>query len=261
MRTDELVTLVTEIRAAHAALEAAPGRPHDPEWDAYFELKRRWEKRPLGRDAAPGDLCGPQLAGEWPNGGDIRCRRCYAVSGLEGHPYGCPLTPHAVGEVADALRRCYCGGTLVVASEIFGEYCANTPPVPVPGGCRWCGSNLCRVGDPDDQPEKQYDVPERPTPFYVFSGRSWSWRDAAPAGAAAGLRRPGCGIEGARLREIRKLGGQPALLSQRLPSDVVVGRCGDLVRAPVPGRVRGGGITAWLDTRGESAPPGAAVSG
>jgi hypothetical protein len=161
MRTDELAALVAEIRAAHAALEAARGRPHNPEWDAYFELKRRWEKRPLGRDAAPGDLCGPQLAGEWPNGGDIRCRRCYGVSGLEGHPYGCPRTPHDIGEVANALRRCYCGGTLVVAPEIFGDCCANTPPVPIPGGCRWCGSNLCRVGDPDDQPEKQYDVPER----------------------------------------------------------------------------------------------------
>ena len=66
-------------------------------------------KRPLGSDAAPGDLCGPQFLGEWPNDGNIRCRRCCGVSGLKGHLYGCPRTPHAIGEMAGALRHCYCG--------------------------------------------------------------------------------------------------------------------------------------------------------
>lgn len=154
-----MTALAAEVRAAHAALDAASGRPHDPEWAAYFDLRHRWEKRPLGRDAAPGDLCGQQLPGEWPHGGDIRCRRCYGVAGLEGHPHGCPRTPHDIGELANALRRCYCGATLVVTPAIFGDCCAGTPPVPIPGGCRWCGSSLCRIGEPDDQPEKQYDVP------------------------------------------------------------------------------------------------------
>jgi hypothetical protein len=50
-----------------------------------------------------------------------------------------------------ALHRCYCGQALVVAPELFGACCENTPPVAVPGGCRWCGSNLCRVNNRDDE--------------------------------------------------------------------------------------------------------------
>lgn len=156
MTPDEMNTLAAEVRAAHAAI----GHPGSPEWDAYFTLKKRWEKRPLGRDAAPGDLCGPQLPGEYPVG-PVECRRCYGASGLEGHPHGCPRTPYDIRELTNALRRCYCGATLVVAPEVFGDCCAGMPPVPVPGGCRWCGSNLCRVGDPGDQPEEQYGVPAR----------------------------------------------------------------------------------------------------
>jgi len=164
MTTDEMNVLAAGVRAAHAVI----GHAGSPEWDAYFEIKKRWEKRPLGRDAAPGDLCGQQLPGEWP-AGPVQCRRCYAACGLNGHPHGCPRTPHDIGELLDALRRCYCGAGLVVAPEVFGDCCANTPPVLIPGGCRWCGSNLCQVGDPDEQPEQQYDVPAR----YPEMGDAW----------------------------------------------------------------------------------------
>jgi hypothetical protein len=102
------------------------------------------------------------LPGEYPHGCDIRCRRCGAVSSLEGHPYGCPQTPQGLDELGlAALRSCYCGQSLVVTPEIFGSCCQDTPPVPVPGGCRWCGTNLCRVGEPDDLPEDYGYVPGR----------------------------------------------------------------------------------------------------
>jgi hypothetical protein len=158
---DEMTALADEVRAAHSALEVTGNKPSSSEWHAYFAIRKRWEERPSGREAAPGDLWGQQLPGEWPHGGRIRCRRCNAIAGLEGHPYGCPVTPYDFGEPGNALHRCYCGTTLVVAPEIFGDCCAGTPPVSVPGGCKWCGSSLCRVGEPDDQPELQFNVPER----------------------------------------------------------------------------------------------------
>jgi hypothetical protein len=156
-----MAEFIAEVKAAEAAMDGKG--PGTPEWDAWFAIKKRWAGRPHGRDAAPGDLEGWQLPGEWPHGGDIRCRRCGAVSSLEGHPHGCPRTPGDIEDriVLHALRRCYCGQALVVTPEMFGPCCENTPPARLPGGCRWCGSSLCRVNDPDDQPEKDYYVPAR----------------------------------------------------------------------------------------------------
>lgn len=171
MTPEQMTALAGEVRAADAALKAVTDSKFDaPEWDAYHRIRERWENRPHGRDAAPGDLWGRQLPGEWPShGGDIKCRRCNGIAGLEGHPHGCPVTPHDFGELRRPMHRCYCGQTLVLAAVIFSGCCAGTPPVAVPGGCRWCGSSLCRVGDPGDQPEKQYDVPER----YPGMGTAW----------------------------------------------------------------------------------------
>lgn len=157
MKRDEFIALAAAVKAAIAS--------HD--WDAT--VRERWRHRPLGRDAAPGDLCGPQNPGEWPHGSTPECRRCYLPASLEGHPYGCPRTPHMPGDLTDALTRCYCGASLVVPPEVFGDCCAGTPPVPVPGGCRLCGSDLCRPGDPEDYPEKQYEIPD-PHPEM---GNSW----------------------------------------------------------------------------------------
>ena len=170
MTRDEFIALAAEIRAAIEAGWAArdAGRSFSPEWDAAKAARERWQHRPLGRDAAPGDLCGPQNPGEWPNGGPS-CRRCYLPASLEGHPHGCPRTPHMPGDLTDALHRCYCGASLVVPPEVFGDCCAGTPPVQIPGGCRLCGSNLCQPGEPDDYPEKQYDLPD---PFPEM-GDSW----------------------------------------------------------------------------------------
>lgn len=160
MTPDELAAFAAEVKAAHAAVrDKGPGTP---EWDAWFGdhhgiqgIKDRWTSRPHGRDAAPGDLDGWQLPGEWPHGGEFRCRRCDAVCSSEGHPYGCPRTPGTLEEriVLQALRRCYCGQALVVTPALFCPCCENTPPVAVPGGCRWCGSNLCRVNSRDDDAE------------------------------------------------------------------------------------------------------------
>jgi hypothetical protein len=165
---DIFTRFAAEVRAAHARLRE-PGGDNGPgtaAWDAWFGdggVKDRWTRRPHGRDAAPGDLDGWQLPGEWPHGGDVRCRRCNAVSSMDGHPDGCPGTPGTIEErmSLQALRRCYCGQALVVAPEMFGPCCEHTQPVPLPGGCAWCGSSLCRVNDPDDLPEKDYYVTKR----------------------------------------------------------------------------------------------------
>lgn len=76
--------LEAELAAATAAMEAAG--PGGPEKQAYYALKEQWKNRPWGRPAEPGDLMGWWLPGEYPHGGDIRCRRCGAVSSLEGQP-------------------------------------------------------------------------------------------------------------------------------------------------------------------------------
>jgi hypothetical protein len=151
-------SFAAEVVAAHAAVkDKGPGTP---EWEAWSGIKDRWTKRPRGRRALPGDLDGWALPGEWPHGSDVRCRRCHLPCSLAGHPHGCPRTPCDL-PFQDALRPCYCGLTLVVAPETFGPCCENTPPVHVPGGCRCCGSDLCRVNEPDDFPEKNYYVDAR----------------------------------------------------------------------------------------------------
>jgi len=157
----ELTAFAAEVTAAHAAIDGKG--PGTPEWDAWFAIKARWTARPHGRDAAPGDLDGWQLPGEWPHGGNIRCRRCDAVSSLDGHPHGCPRTPGTIEEryILHALRRCYCGQVLVIPPDTFSQCCAGTAPVAIPGGCRWCGSNLCQVNEPDDLPEKDPYVESR----------------------------------------------------------------------------------------------------
>ena len=172
MTPAELAEFIAEVEAAHAALDGKD--PGTPEWEAWFGdqgIKKRWTSRPHGRDAAPGDLDGWQLPGEWPHGGDIRCRRCDAVSSLDGHPQGCPRTPGTIEErwLLHALRRCYCGQALVPAPEMFGPCCQDTPPVSLPGGCRCCGSSLCRVNEPADLPEKDYYVENR------FPGMGDAW--------------------------------------------------------------------------------------
>jgi hypothetical protein len=169
MTPEELSAFAAEVTAARAAVHGKG--PGDPEWDAWFAIKDRWTKRPHGRDAAPGDLGSYQLPGERPYGGDIRCRRCNAVSSMEGHPHGCPRTPRAIGEqgLLHALRPCYCGQVMVITPATFGLCCADTPPVAVPGGCRWCGSNLCRVNEADDLPEKDYYIESR----YPAMGDAW----------------------------------------------------------------------------------------
>jgi hypothetical protein len=146
---------------ARAAMEAAPEK-FGPESEEFYAARRRWVSRPHGRSAPPGDLEGvAQEPRDYRYGGDIRCRRCHAVASLEGHPYGCPQTPQEHLSRLRPMRLCYCGQTMVAAPEIFGPCCENTPPVRVPGGCRWCGSDLCRVGDPDDLPEHTYYIEAR----------------------------------------------------------------------------------------------------
>ncbi|MGH3405135.1 MAG: hypothetical protein ACRDRJ_21925 [Streptosporangiaceae bacterium] len=158
------------LEAELAAAAAHAAGPPAPEWDGYYQAKRRWQERPSGRPAEPGDLMGWWLPGEYPHGGDIRCRRCGAVSSMDGHPAGCPRTPCELGlPLLTGLRSCYCGQALVVTPETFGPCCENTPPVRVPGGCRWCGSGLCRVGDPGDLPEKYLNVPAR----FPQAGDAW----------------------------------------------------------------------------------------
>jgi hypothetical protein len=166
---EELSAFAAEVTAAHAAMDGKG--PGTAEWDAWFAIKDRWARRPHGRAAAPGDLDGWQLPGEWPFGGNVRCRRCGAVSSLEGHPHGCPRTPGDIGEqgLLHALRSCYCGQALVITPGTSGPCCTGTPPVAVPGGCRWCGSSLCRVNEPDDEPEKDYYVESR----YPDMGDAW----------------------------------------------------------------------------------------
>lgn len=134
--------------------------------------------RPTGRDAKPGQLCGPQRPGEWPAGGHPQCRRCTAACTLEGHPYGCPRTPTDWGFFGQGLNLCYCGQSTVIWPRKFWTCCEDTPPVRVPGGCRWCGSELCRVNDPEQLPDNDYysyDVPERfpdlkPAASWVHAG-------------------------------------------------------------------------------------------
>lgn len=152
--------LEANLAAAADAMHAAGSS--GPEREGYYALQKQWKARPWGRLAEPGDLMGWWLPGEYPHGGDIQCRRCGAVSSLDGHPYGCPRTPRTLDEPdLPALRPCYCGQALVVTPDIFGPCCQDTPPVRVPGGCRWCGSDLRRAGDPDDLPEKDRYVPGR----------------------------------------------------------------------------------------------------
>jgi hypothetical protein len=150
-----------DVITARAALRAAADA-FGPEWEAFKAAQERWVSRPRGRSAPPGDLEGlAREPGDYPHGGDIRCRRCHAVASLEGHPYGCPRTPQESLSRVEPVRLCYCGRMMVAAPEIFGPCCENTPPVRIPGGCRWCGSDLCSVGDPDDLPEKDHYVAAR----------------------------------------------------------------------------------------------------
>jgi hypothetical protein len=166
MTPDELTAFAAEVRAAHARLGEPGNGPRSLAWDAWSGdggTEDRWKKRPYGRSAAPGDLSGGQLPGERPYDSEYKCRRCYAVSSAEGHPDGCPRTPGDFSELyaLQALRRCYCGQALVVTPETSGPCCQDTPPVPLPGGCAWCGSSLCRVNQPDDLPERDYYVTRR----------------------------------------------------------------------------------------------------
>jgi hypothetical protein len=155
MTRDELDTMIAELAVLHEAMiaEQSCGVARK----AYSAARDRWMDRPTGRGAAPGDIFG-QYQDPWdlPPGDRIECRRCGGVSSLLGHPYGCPQTPGRLGEQSGALRFCYCGMTLVVSPEVFGRCCEETPPVPIPGGCAWCGSSLCRVGNRDDLPERSY---------------------------------------------------------------------------------------------------------
>jgi hypothetical protein len=136
--------------------------------------------RPLGRDAEPGDLQGPQRRGEWPAGQGPHCRRCGLMCSMEGHPHGCPRTPRDHHYLGMALRPCYCGATLVTTPAIFGPCCENTPPVHVPGGCPWCGSDLCRIGDPEDFPDVDYAHygNEHPVRYPEFKGKRGGWTHA-----------------------------------------------------------------------------------
>lgn len=152
---------------------AAP-QPGTPEW---VEEHRRWLHRPIGRAATPGHLCGPQRAGEYPAGGHPQCRRCTAPCSLEGHPYGCPRTPKETAENGrlsfEPWRPCYCGQSMIFTPpDRFGPCCENTPPVRVPGGCRWCGSDLCQVNDPEDLPDDSYHAMETPERHEGF-GKWW----------------------------------------------------------------------------------------
>jgi hypothetical protein len=116
-----------DVIRARAAAEAAGGH-RSPEWDAFYAARERWNTRPRGRSAPPGDLAGPaQEPGDYPHGGDIRCRRCRGVAGLLGHPYGCPQTPQESFSRVEPVRLCYCGQTMVAAPEIFGPCCEGTP--------------------------------------------------------------------------------------------------------------------------------------
>ena len=127
------------------------------------------QHRPIGRAARPGELCGPQRPGEWPVGGP-KCRRCTLDSSMAGHPHGCPRTPVDRDYVGMAIRPCYCGQAMVVAPAAFGPCCEETPPVEVPGGCRWCGRTTCRVNEPDDWPDRSYFALETPERFPGLSG-------------------------------------------------------------------------------------------
>lgn len=103
--------------------------------------------RPIGREAAPGDLEGP------PHPPWVACRRCGGDCTRAGHPHGCPRTPGYTFIAGLALRPCYCGQAIVAAPEWLASCCASTPPVRIPGGCTVCGDDRCRVCDPDDMPE------------------------------------------------------------------------------------------------------------
>jgi hypothetical protein len=73
------------------------------------------------------------------------------------------------------LRSCYCGQSPVLAPRIFGRCCEDTPPVQIPGGCRWCGTDLCEVGNPLQLPDNSswhYDVPAR---FPDYDTRLGAW--------------------------------------------------------------------------------------
>ena len=144
-----------DVITARAAHEAA-GDSFGPEWDAFRAARDRWRSRPRGRAAPPGDLSALQdEPRDWPHGGDRKCRRCMGACSMEGHPYGCPRPPQGFGSSREPIRLCYCGQTMIAAPGIFGPCCEGTPPVRIPGGCRWCGSDLCRVGDPNDLPEEE----------------------------------------------------------------------------------------------------------
>jgi hypothetical protein len=204
-------SLEAELAAAAAAMDGAA--PSGPEPEAYFALQKRWTERPHGRDAEPGDLTGWWLPGEYPHGGDIRCRRCGAVSSMEGHPYGCPRTPSELGYLKlDALRLCYCGQSLVVTPDMFGPCCQDSPPVRVPDGCRWCGSDLCRVNDPDELPEKDWYVPSQ--------SRRWATRGSTRAASmrARSPRQPSAGTS-TWPRKLRNAAGSG--YSQHLPLGVL----------------------------------------
>ncbi len=154
---------------------AAEIRPGTPEWDERQAELDWWRNRPLGRDATPGHLCGPDRPGEWPNGGP-KCRRCWVPCSLDGHPYGCPVTPKDDLYSYDPLRPCYCGQTMILwALYRFGPCCENTPPVKIPGGCRWCGSDLCRVNEPEDLPDRSYFALEVRERFPEFNTNRGAW--------------------------------------------------------------------------------------
>jgi len=73
------------------------------------------------------------------------------------------------------LRPCYCGTILVTIPQTFGPCCVNTPPVRVPGGCRYCGTDLCAVNDPDELPETGYYTYEVPVRHPEFNPPRGAW--------------------------------------------------------------------------------------
>jgi hypothetical protein len=162
-----------DVITTRTALDALPSGSFDsPERKAHSEACERWVTRPRGRSAPPGDLSAlQQTPGEHPHGGDRKCRRCHGACSMEGHPYGCPRTPTGLFSTQrEPIHSCYCGQVMIAAPGVFGPCCENTPPVRIPGGCRWCGSDLCAVGDPDDLPEEERYYTEA---RYPDMGSAW----------------------------------------------------------------------------------------